>query len=532
MNDIQLRDYQKECIDIIDKLDKGSYLVSLPTGAGKTVVFSHIKRKGRVLILSHRDELVRQPLQYYDCDCGIEKAEETSNGEEVVSASVPSLIHRLNKFKPDDFDMIITDEAHHAVAPSYKKIYDYFNPRLHLGFTATPNRGDKKKLGEIFESVIYEKDIQWAIKRNYLCNIKCIRTDVGFDLSEVHSRMGDMNQEELSAIMEKFEINQAVVEAYNKYAVGPTVIFSTSVKQAYNIAELIPGCAVIEANTPNRAEVIHDFENGTVKCLSTVMVLTEGTDIPCIKTIIMARPTENQSLYIQCVGRGLRLYPGKEYLTLIDCVGITGRHKLCSAPVLFGLDPQTIPARKRKSMEGMITDLPKQMKKALDTPKSWIENAGLVDVFAQEEKIDLGGIYWFQWADNSFSCSLSNNETVLISPENDIGQRSCYLLSEGKYTLLIKDVSSQSAFYNARDFLVSKKSKCRALWDKKLVDKWGKSPASPKQIKFINSLLRNFKEYDKEDIPTKLTKRDAGIIINTLLTKKSKFQNTKNKSPH
>ena len=161
--EITLRDYQQECVDIIDNLKGGSFLVSMATGLGKTAIFTHIKRHGRVLILSHRDELVRQPEKYYDCSFGIEKADEHSDGEEVVSASVPSLIHRLNNFKPDDFDMIITDEAHHAVAPSYRKIYDYFKPRLHLGFTATPNRGDKKKLGEIYSGIIYEKDIKWLL---------------------------------------------------------------------------------------------------------------------------------------------------------------------------------------------------------------------------------------------------------------------------------------------------------------------------------------------------------------------------------
>ena len=105
-----LRPYQQECVDVIDNIDPGSYLVVLATGLGKTMIFSHIKRKGRVLILSHRDELVRQPAKYYECSFGIEKAGEVSHGEEVVSASVQSLIHRLDRFQPDDFDTIITDE--------------------------------------------------------------------------------------------------------------------------------------------------------------------------------------------------------------------------------------------------------------------------------------------------------------------------------------------------------------------------------------------------------------------------------------
>ena len=139
---LELRDYQKECIDLIDNLDPGSYLIQMATGCGKTATFTNIKRKGRVLVLAHREELVTQPIKYYDCPVGIEMANRKSNNEPVVIASVMSLTHRLDKFKPDDFDMIITDEAHHAAAGSYRKIYEYFKPRLHLGFTATPNRGD------------------------------------------------------------------------------------------------------------------------------------------------------------------------------------------------------------------------------------------------------------------------------------------------------------------------------------------------------------------------------------------------------
>ena len=448
--EITLRDYQQECVDIIDNLKGGSFLVSMATGLGKTAIFTHIKRHGRVLILSHRDELVRQPEKYYDCSFGIEKADEHSDGEEVVSASVPSLIHRLNNFKPDDFDMIITDEAHHAVAPSYRKIYDYFKPRLHLGFTATPNRGDKKKLGEIYSGIIYEKDIKWGIKNDYLCNVRCIRVDVGYDLSHVRSQMGDMNLGQLSAVMEAPNINKAVAEAYNTCAVGPTIIFTASVKQANDISEMIPDSAVIEANTPNRGEILSAYENGDVKCLVNCMVLTEGTDLPCTKTIIMARPTENQSLYIQCVGRGLRLYEDKPYLTLVDCVGASGRHSLCCAPVLFGLDPDVIPKTKEKqrSMTGMLTDLPRQMHEAVDTPEAWIRNMDVVDAFASEEDLDMAQVSWFMWPDGSLSCTASPDDTIIITPENDIGQRSCYIYrKDGTGSVIIRNVSTQSSIY-------------------------------------------------------------------------------------
>lgn len=198
-----MREYQLECLKAIEDAGPGNHLCVLATGLGKTYIFSRIPRKGRVLILSHRDELVRQPEKYYDCDYGIEKANEHSNGEEVVSASVQTLVKRLKNFSPYDFDIIITDEAHHAVANSYKTIYNYFKPRVHIGFTATPNRFDKKGLKEIFSDIIYNKNLKYGIQNNYLSDIDCLQVDVGYDLRKVRKQMGDLNKQDLGKAMEK-----------------------------------------------------------------------------------------------------------------------------------------------------------------------------------------------------------------------------------------------------------------------------------------------------------------------------------------
>ena len=138
--DLKLRDYQKQVLEIIENLKPGAYLIQMATGLGKTATFTNTKRKGRVLVLAHREELITQPIKYYNCPVGIEMASQHSNGEEVVIASIMSLTHRLDKFNTEEFDRIIIDEAHHAAAKSYKKIISYFKPRLLLGFTATPNR--------------------------------------------------------------------------------------------------------------------------------------------------------------------------------------------------------------------------------------------------------------------------------------------------------------------------------------------------------------------------------------------------------
>lgn len=273
--DLKLRNYQEEVLQIIDGIQPGSYLIQMATGLGKTMTFTHIKRKGRVLVLAHREELITQPVKYYDCPVGIEMASQYSNGEEVVIASIMSLTHRLNKFKPNDFDIIIIDEAHHAAAQSYKKIINYFKPRLLLGFTATPNRGDKVRLDDVFQKIIFQRDLKWAIQNKYLTDINCLRVNIGYDISKVARRMGDFAVGELEEVMNTEILNGAIAEAYQKYAKGATLIFATSVEHAQNIAKLIPGAVAVTADTKNRAELIQKFTNREIPVLVNCMIFTE-----------------------------------------------------------------------------------------------------------------------------------------------------------------------------------------------------------------------------------------------------------------
>ena len=202
-------------------------------------------------------------------------AEHTSNGEEVVIASIQSIARRLDRFKPDDFDMIITDECHHSAAPTYIKVLEHFKPRLNLGFTATPNRGDNIGLDKIYEKIIYQKDIRWAIKNNYLVDIECLRVNIGYDISQVARRMGDFAIGELSLAMNIENCNKAILEAYKKHAKGKTLIFATTVDHAIAIADTIPGAKAIVGDTKNRKEILDEFKNGDLDCLVNCMIFTE-----------------------------------------------------------------------------------------------------------------------------------------------------------------------------------------------------------------------------------------------------------------
>lgn len=494
---IQLRNYQQECIEKIQSKPPGAYLCQMPTGCGKTATFTHIPRQGRVLVLAHREELVRQPARYYDCSVGFEIADDRSCGEEVVIASVQSLVRRLERFAPDEFDLIITDECHHASAGTYRKIYDHFTPRKHIGFTATPNRGDKARLDDIYQEIIFQRDLRWAIESGFLCNIYCLRVNIGYDLSAVHTRNGDYAPGELDEAMDGTA--DAIAQAYREQARGATLIFAVSVHQAEEIAKRIPGAVVVTGKTKDRADIIRRFANREIPCIVNVMVFTEGTDIPLVETVIIARPTKSESLYSQMVGRGLRPHPDKEKLILIDCVGVTGKASLCTAPSLLGIDISNVPARKADEIQGPIFELPVKAAAASDCPESWIRNIQIVDLWAKGMSYNLHGVNYFQMPDGRLVCSLPNNKRITIPAPDQLG----------RVTLGGEQVAYQTALDRAYKVLCEGYENCRRIWDLDQAKGWGKKPATEAQLK---SIQRRSKDFDTEG----LTRLQASQILNRM----------------
>lgn len=358
-----LRDYQKECIEAIDNAGEGHYLVAMATGLGKTAIFTHLDNPGRTLILSHRDELVRQPEKYYSGrkTYGVEKADEHAGNEDVVSASVQSLQQdkRLEAYPADAFDTIIVDEAHHAAADSYRKIIDHFSgARRVIGFTATPKRGDNVGLDKVFDKIVFTRDIRWGIENNYLSRIRCKQVVSNFSLDGITLTAGDYSASALEKVMSKEGATAIPVaaKAYIEdcYKKGRhTLIYCVTRNLCQilltTIQEMLPEgekdtIRMVTGLTPDdeRAQILADFQAGKVKGIVNCMVLTEGTDLPICDTIMNLRPTCNMSLYQQMVGRGTRLYKGKDYCLVIDIVPDKDsvRRTLCTAPTLFGIDPQ------------------------------------------------------------------------------------------------------------------------------------------------------------------------------------------------
>ena len=383
------RPYQAECLDIIHQKQleaeqkaaegkgPGRYLVVLATGLGKTYIFTHMDRRGgRTLILSHRDELVRQPQKYFNgVSFGVEKADERAAGEEIVSASVMTLCRdsRLQAFKRDEFKTIIVDEAHHASAKSYQKILKYFSgAEMIIGFTATGKRGDGVALSTAFDEIIFYRDLRWGIRNGYLSRVRGYEVKASYNLANVEKTAGDYNQGQLETALMTGDSVAVTAKAYMDFCHKKgkhTLIYCVTKEISISVLKTIYSLMdkderkkvrALFGDTPadERAAILKGFADGEIMCIVNCMVLTEGTDLPVCDAIINMRPTCNDALYQQIVGRGTRLYEDKDFCTVLDIVPLQARsHNLCTAPTLFGIDPNALTEKQRDTVCSLDNDL-------------------------------------------------------------------------------------------------------------------------------------------------------------------------------
>ena len=338
---MQLRGYQNLAISNVRKSYEARYrsvLLTLPTGAGKTVIFSEItklaKLKGaNVLILVHRKELIDQAgdkLTKADVKYGIIAAGHKESNNNVQVASVQTLINRLNN--PDQFDLIIIDEAHHSVANSWRKIFNFYRKALKLGVTATPMRMTGAGLGEIFDNLIVGSTIPELVEQKYLADHEVYAPPNKLNLNKIRTIRGDFSKKEVEDELEKVDIVGDAVENYRKLGKNkPAIAFCISVKhgqyvtnkfkQAGYNAELITG----SMKSDDRKTLVDNFKNGKVQILVSIDVVSEGFDVEGCYCAILLRPTQSEALYIQQVGRVLRPEPNKVAIVL-DHVGNTKRH--------------------------------------------------------------------------------------------------------------------------------------------------------------------------------------------------------------
>ena len=345
---MNLRPYQEEAkAAVFEQWEQGynKTLLVLPTGCGKTIVFAKISedcvRHGeRVLILAHRGELLEQAadkiLKACGISCSVEKAEESclDSWNRITVGSVQTLMRekRLSRFDPEHFDTIIIDEAHHSISDSYQKILNYFDGAKVLGVTATPDRGDMKNLGQVFDSLAYEYTLPRAIKEGYLSPIKALTIPLQLDLSGVATQAGDFKASDIDTALDPY-LHQIAEEMLKYCSDRKTVVFLPLIKTSQKFREILNSkgfrAAEVNGNSDDRAEILADFDSGKYNVLCNSMLLTEGWDCPSVDCVIVLRPTNVRSLYCQMVGRGTRLCEGKDHLLLLDFLWHTERHELC-----------------------------------------------------------------------------------------------------------------------------------------------------------------------------------------------------------
>lgn len=389
---MQLRPYQQETIESLWRAYDNGYkapLAVLATGLGKTVIFAQFIKQflarsdKRVLVLAHRAELIWQAKSKIEkvccCSVGVEMGEHRAMTygmfrDRVIISTIQTQIAggesgRMANFDAEEFGLIVIDEAHHAISPSYRRVIKHYcaEGALLLGVTATPDRGDKKSLGRAFDTVAQDYDVADGIRDGWLTPIQQrMVTITGLDFSQIRTTAGDLNGGDLAEEMEKESNLYGIADATVKIVEGrKTLVFCASVKQTERLTEIInrykPDSAIcIDGKAPKseRAKVLEDYHNGKYQFLVNCALFTEGFDEPDTACVVFARPTKSRALYAQMLGRGTRPFSGvasllgdkytpderkdliahssKPNVLVLDFVGNCGRHKLVTSIDILG----------------------------------------------------------------------------------------------------------------------------------------------------------------------------------------------------
>lgn len=423
----ELRPYQQQARDHIHAEWENGHtrtLLVLPTGTGKTIVFAsvaadQVRAGDRVLILAHRGELLEQAADKLQRSTGlvsaVEKADATclNTWFRVVVGSVQTLQRtaRLKRFPHDYFGTIIIDEAHHAITNGYRRILDYFGDAKVLGVTATPDRGDMRNLGEVFDSLAFEYKLTDAIKECYLCRIMAQTIPLKLDISSVTMSGGDYAVGDLGTALDPY-LEQIAAEMAQRCKGRKTVVFLPLIKTSQKFRDLLNShgfrAAEVNGQSTDRKEVLADFDAGKYNVLCNSMLLTEGWDCPSVDCVVVLRPTKVRSLYSQMVGRGTRLSPGKSDLLLLDFLWMTDKHELCRPADLVCEDravarqmtenlaqtgcPEDIEEAAVQASEDVVTQREEALAKQLEEQRR--KKARLVDPLQYEMSIqaeDLAG---------------------------------------------------------------------------------------------------------------------------------------------
>ena len=409
-------------------------LLVMATGTGKTITYADITRhlvteeRARVLILAHRDELIRQAqdkiFKFTGIRAAIEKAEETALDSlfRVTIGSVQTMCgdKRLAQFAKDYYTHIIVDEAHHILGSSYLKVLNHFDQAKLLGVTATPDRGDKRDLGKVFESIAFEYPLMQAVKEGYLCDIKSQTMPLSIDVSSVGMGAdGDFDKGQLGTALDPY-LPQIASELWRTCKHRKLLVFlplrDTARRMAVELAKV--GFSSYYAGGDDRSQIPKWESKGAGSACSNAMLMSEGYDCPAIDAVCVLRLTRVRSLYVQMLGRGTRLSPGKDFLYVPDFLWHTDTHNLCRpaslvAPSqeianlmmaaqdaaaekdnepeqgrLFGLTAEEISAAQREVIEQREKALAKQLEEMRKKKAKLVDPIQFAASIADEDMLD------------------------------------------------------------------------------------------------------------------------------------------------
>jgi superfamily II DNA or RNA helicase len=356
---MQLREYQSEAIDALSErwdADGRRLAVVLPTGAGKTVIFSALAREyarhSRVIILVHRDELASQTVDKLrrllppGVTIGRVQAQHRDLNARVVVASIqtltrPNRLAELLRYRP--FALGVADECHHAASDGWVAVMDALDEHHErhsegrmrwAGFTATMSRADNRGLGDVWEEVVYSRGIRYMIEHGYLVP-PVGKTLAAIDTSKVRVSRGDYAVGELGIKVATDVMRTAVVKGYHEHAAdrsgilfAPTVDAAEFFRQGLVDSGITAEGVYAGVHPRDRAAIYERVQKGTTQVLTSCTALTEGFDLPRISAAVLCRPTLHAGLYVQQIGRALRPWPGKTNAVILDAAGASQRHSL------------------------------------------------------------------------------------------------------------------------------------------------------------------------------------------------------------
>lgn len=408
-----LRPYQETAFTAVDQawVNHNSVMVVMATGLGKTVTFAHMADQfpGRVLVIAHREELIRQSADTIHkitgkpvaVEMGRERAGDELYGTKVTVASIQTLsrIGRRERFHPDHFALVIVDEAHHAAAATYREVLDYFASARKLLVTATPQRGDGLALGLVCDCVAFDYGIEPAIDDGWLVPVKqtVVKVD-GLDFSSARTLAGDFNEADLERILtEEQPLHEMCASAVPIIGDSQTLWFCVNVAHSQAVAGVLSRYASGEVaflsgktDKSERREKVSAYKKGRIQHMVNCGLFLEGFDAPATSVVVMARPTKSLTLYTQVLGRGTRPLPGvvdgphlttpdarkqsiamsqKPAMVVIDYAGNAGRHKIVTAADVLGgrYDAPTREyAKETLAQEGRTEEIEAALERAQD----------------------------------------------------------------------------------------------------------------------------------------------------------------------